>query len=473
MKTINKLSSTDSIVLGDLLAMWSTNNGDTRKVSMNTLVEFVKAQGGESGLTAINTFDDLRDLDTSDPNTLSQYVVLGGDTVDDGKGGIYYWNILATQADDDFTIIDSNQPGDGRWLRLNTSSFLIVNTFAELDALTKVGTSSVDIAFVKEYGSFYEYSASTWNKILNNFYSDVSDLTITLGSIYDTVIISDPIRGGTFEFDATETINDNQVNNFNGWIRQNSDIVNTKFTGADATGSSDSITELQKAFDIGGTILIDGQYIISDRIQVKSNTKIIQTKGSWIKNTDTTETVISSRPSTDNGVFEVDCGNENITFEGLDIRGAWYGTTRPFRDNNIGINIKGRFDQHRLSEPLTGISIRITIKDCKIEGFAQSGVIADNVTRFKAVDNFIQNCGRDGIRMYGCIDFLCSGNSIINMSPGYDGAAPNLNVYGISATTVYQTPLSDFRSSEKGVISNNNIANCLGYGSQCGRISHY
>ena len=165
MNTINRLSSTDSITLGDLMALWSTNNGGTRKVSMSVLVDFIKSQGGESGLTAMNTFDDLRDLDPSDPNTLGQYLLLGGDSVDDGKGGIYYFDALSTSADDNFTIVDPNAAGAGRWLRLNTSSFTIVNTLADLNSLTTVGTSMIDVVFVKENGYFYEFSGSSWNII--------------------------------------------------------------------------------------------------------------------------------------------------------------------------------------------------------------------------------------------------------------------------------------------------------------------
>lgn len=43
MTNINQLSSLDTIQLGDLLAVWSTNNGDTRKASMNLLLSFMQA----------------------------------------------------------------------------------------------------------------------------------------------------------------------------------------------------------------------------------------------------------------------------------------------------------------------------------------------------------------------------------------------------------------------------------------------
>ena len=42
MTNINQLSSLDTIQLGDLLAVWATNNGDTRKASMSLLLTFMQ-----------------------------------------------------------------------------------------------------------------------------------------------------------------------------------------------------------------------------------------------------------------------------------------------------------------------------------------------------------------------------------------------------------------------------------------------
>lgn len=242
-----------------------------------------------------------------------------------------------------------------------------------------------------------------------------------------------------------------------------SKVVQSDDLGYIVTSAFDS---LEEAFLNQGTILVDGQYEITSRITVLSNTRVIQTKDSYIKNIDTMETTNGTRPATDNGVFEVLNGSTNIIFDGLDLRGAWYGITRPFRDNNIAINISGRFDmENPYSDKYnTGvdalISTDIQVINCKIEGFAQSGVIADNINRFTALNNTITNCGRDGIRMYGCEEFIVDNNHIKNMSPGYDGIAPNLNVYGIAATSAYkQNPTS--RPSSKGIVNGNTVLNCL------------
>ena len=42
MTTINQLSSTDSIVGGDLLLVWSTTNSDSRKASVNVLLDYIQ-----------------------------------------------------------------------------------------------------------------------------------------------------------------------------------------------------------------------------------------------------------------------------------------------------------------------------------------------------------------------------------------------------------------------------------------------
>jgi hypothetical protein len=42
MTNINQLSSIDTLQLGDLLAVWAPNNGDTRKAALSTLVTFMQ-----------------------------------------------------------------------------------------------------------------------------------------------------------------------------------------------------------------------------------------------------------------------------------------------------------------------------------------------------------------------------------------------------------------------------------------------
>ena len=43
MANINQLSSVSSVQGGDQLAVWATNNGDSRKASITTLMDYVNA----------------------------------------------------------------------------------------------------------------------------------------------------------------------------------------------------------------------------------------------------------------------------------------------------------------------------------------------------------------------------------------------------------------------------------------------
>jgi len=56
MTNINQLSSASSVVAGDTIPIWSTDNGDTRKVSLTTLMAYARANlGAASGTSLILT----------------------------------------------------------------------------------------------------------------------------------------------------------------------------------------------------------------------------------------------------------------------------------------------------------------------------------------------------------------------------------------------------------------------------------
>ena len=48
MTTINQLSTLDAVSLGDQLPVYSTNNGDARKASINLLLQFIAANLGDA-----------------------------------------------------------------------------------------------------------------------------------------------------------------------------------------------------------------------------------------------------------------------------------------------------------------------------------------------------------------------------------------------------------------------------------------
>ncbi len=174
--------------------------------------------------------------------------------------------------------------------------------------------------------------------------------------------------------------------------------------------------------------------------------------------------------------FRIAENAENVSIEGFDIRGPWYQADVTPAYRSIGIAVKGRYDHSRYDNPNfpslpaaapSGEAKNISIKHNKIDGFGQSGLLIDNVTHYTSYKNIITNCGRDGERHYGVQHFTVQGNFIKKMEPGMPGtgAGPNQNVYGYSATRIYESTLedgdtSDYRPTAYGVISDNTIQDC-------------
>jgi len=78
----------------------------------------------------------------------------------------------------------------------------------------------------------------------------------------DTVIVRDLNIGGTFIYDSSKVAEHNDGTNFNGWIRQYSGAINVKWFGA--TTNEDVTDKIQRALDIGGNIIIDEIYLVSN-----------------------------------------------------------------------------------------------------------------------------------------------------------------------------------------------------------------
>ncbi len=151
-------------------------------------------------------------------------------------------------------------------------------------------------------------------------------------------------------------------------------------------------------------------------------------------------------------------GVSRVSIDGLDLRGPWYGldvSTFAGGGNlaawyadfaeNIGVDIRGRWYQREvlgLSGAQMGALVDehtdVTVRGCRVEGFGQSGIVADQVTRFAATGNVVRKCGRDGIRMYGVVGGHVVDNHVEDLFPAYsDGLAPNFNMYGVTATRLY------------------------------------
>ena len=116
MKTINNLSSTENVSAGDLLALWSANNGDTRKISLTNFVNSIRDDLKEN-ISYVDTYDELKALDVTKYEVV---LVLGDSTINDGEAGIFYYDPTSTTTDDDRNVLQSTFTSSGRWLRLTT-----------------------------------------------------------------------------------------------------------------------------------------------------------------------------------------------------------------------------------------------------------------------------------------------------------------------------------------------------------------
>lgn len=266
------------------------------------------------------------------------------------------------------------------------------------------------------------------------------------------------------------------------WKLIDNGVVTPERFGAAGDGIADDTAAVQAAFDSGARVVVLPQgktyRWASNGPIVRSNTHVYGYGATIIQPSKDPAATIST--GTEFAGLRIAFGSENIVIEGLDIRGPHYGGSVVAAYRSIGIAISGRYDQYFYNNPnypgnpaagfIDSFSSNITIKFCKINGFAQSGVIADQIHQFFAHDNQIRFCARDGIRMYGCVHFNVSDNFIRGLGPGMplEGIAPNLNMYGIEATRVYHSPegngsVSVCRPSRFGVISRNLIRDVPGW----------
>jgi len=252
------------------------------------------------------------------------------------------------------------------------------------------------------------------------------------------------------------------------------DVVSVKDFGAVGDGVADDTAALQAALSAGAKKVVfpDGTYLLNSSTEglvVSSNTTV-SGYGATIKNT------AFQSPSTETAAGDaLHCGliveieSENIIIEGLTIEGPSPLSINQsdMCYNSIGINIRGLFDRYYIDgvdDTISGTNKNITIRDCTIYGWYQSGIIADYVDNLLIEANNVHTCGRDGIRTYGCEYFEISRNRINNITPGFsvEGTAPNNNSYGISATRIYRSEAGDgsinlYRRSQDGLITHNRI----------------
>lgn len=102
MATINQLSTADTLTLGDLTVIFSTNNGDSRKTSLSTLKSFILDNFISSLETRITSLEDLDDFAVYDVSQ-SATVKLNSSVVRD-----YVRDNIFTNMTDGSTVTDDD-----------------------------------------------------------------------------------------------------------------------------------------------------------------------------------------------------------------------------------------------------------------------------------------------------------------------------------------------------------------------------
>lgn len=402
MPTINELSATDSLSVADQIAIWQTNNGDTRKASLNTLLDFIKQN---SEYSVLNTLSDLKNVAV---DSYRLYQILGKTTINDNEGGSFYWDPNSVELADDFLIVESNNTSTGRWLRLRTSSIYVVDTIADLPT--------------------------------NPNEDDVCE-------------VRDLDRGGIFIFKASEVSNNNGGTNINGWLRQYYGTVNAKWFGAVGDGVVDDTLAIQSALDCPeySIMLPKGTYLISANLSM--NSKKLQGESATIK-----------LATINIGAISVDGSNntiENITIDGqaglntFSNNGLHFGIK--FNDYTSSSNMVRGCTFKNLQ--FIGVQLKSkasTVKDSYFENCGYGGVFTAN--RFNMIeDNTFISCANSTTPYDGAVisDTYYELDGY-NMRTGLNDRAI---ISGNTISTSKQVGIDSHSGSELN-ISNNIVNNC-------------
>lgn len=255
--------------------------------------------------------------------------------------------------------------------------------------------------------------------------------------------------------------------------------VSVKAHGAVGDGVADDTAAVQVALTAatGGVLVFPpGVYRLTASVSVPEGTTVLGDGA-----------VVTMQQTGPVAAFVLAPGVSDVTFDGLTILGYWdgqdnstfvSGTTLAQWDStyadNVGIEIRGRFYQRQSGayttaqlEALTDVHRRITVRNCSIRGFGQSGILADQIDGFRVENCEITFHGRDGVRMYGVHGGHIVDSRIGHLFPAYyDGDAPQFNMYGVAATRVYGSPtypdvnLLIGRPSEDITMARNHVIDC-------------
>jgi hypothetical protein len=207
--------------------------------------------------------------------------------------------------------------------------------------------------------------------------------------------------------------------------------------GAKGDGATDDTAAVQTALSSGKPIYLGNVgiiYKVSSTLTVPAGAKI-KSAGALIN-------------FTQPGASALNIAGDNIEIDGVVLIGPNAADTYTY--NSIGVGGSGS-----VADYLTGISI----KNCTIRNFGQSGIFLNYIAAGVFENNYIENVGYSGIHILSGLDCTVQGNRITRCYPGSGGGVVGSSAaYGISITR--NASLSEAAApASKNVTVERNIVN--------------
>lgn len=198
--------------------------------------------------------------------------------------------------------------------------------------------------------------------------------------------------------------------------------------GADRAAIADALD--YAASNPGTSVVIPADTYVFETgewLEIPSHTRVEICAGARIENTIT---------GADTGIFGILAGSESISIVGLGQLVGPYETTTPSPSLDANSDYLAANGCIRILGNVRNPARDIHIDGPEIIGWGLFGVFAEQVRGGGVYGGTrIRRCGRDGIRMYGAMDWRVGyGLHIEDITPGLGGSAPLLNAYGVTAT---------------------------------------